>query len=197
MRGKKLAVTGAVASGKSTVCRILQTLGASSVSSDALVASCLDLNHSLATQILEIVGSQAISKSKSSFNRKAIAELIFQDDEKREKLENLLHPWVWKEILKYWQDHPSPKHIYVAEVPLLFEAEWQGRFDKVIWVQAPKNERLERYLRRPGATELDFALREKRLISEDVKRKQSHYIIDATQSEALIQEQLSLILQSL
>lgn len=197
MREKKLAVTGTIASGKSTVCRILQNLGASCVSSDALVASCFDLNHPLAKQILEIVGSVAISKSDSSFKRKVIAELIFQDDEKREKLEQLLHPWVWKEILRYWQDHPSSKGVYVAEVPLLFEVQWQSRFDKVIWVQAPYQKRLERYLTRPGASEKDFALREKRLISEDAKQGQSQYIIDSTQSESLIQEQLLRILQSL
>lgn len=197
MEGKKLAVTGAIASGKSTVCRILEELGASCVSSDALVASCLDIHHPLSAQILDIVGPQAISENKSALNRKVIAELIFQDDDKRKRLESLLHPWVWREIQKYWQDHPSLRDTYVAEVPLLYEVEWQARFDAVIWVQAPRNLRLERYLKRPGASEDDFVLRERRLISEDVKRNQSHYIVDATQSESFLRKSLSLLLQSI
>lgn len=197
MKGKKLAVTGAIASGKSTVCRILEELGASCISCDALVASCLNIDHPLAPKILSIVGSQAISESQSAFNRKVIAELIFRDDNKRVQLENVLHPWVWNEIQSYWQTHPSLRGVYVAEVPLLYEVEWQSRFDAVLWVDAPRSERLNRYLKRPGSSESDFFLREKRLISEDAKKQKSHFIIQSVPPENLIRESLELLLQSL
>lgn len=198
MKGKKLAVTGAIASGKSTVCRILQELGASCISCDALVASCLsDINHPLAPKILEIVGSEAISENKSAFNRKVIAKLIFENETKREQLENLLHPWIWRQIQAHWQAYPSLRNVYVAEVPLLYEVGWQHRFDFILWVEAPRTKRLERYLKRPQTSELDFSLREKRLISENAKKQQSHFIIESAVSEDLLREPLERLLQSL
>jgi len=85
----KIAITGGVASGKSSVCRFFQELGAYVVNADAIVHKLLDPSSDLGKQIIQLFGT---------LSRKRLSEIVFEDPEKLEKLEKLLHPAVLKKI---------------------------------------------------------------------------------------------------
>ena len=128
---KKIAVTGVLASGKSTVCRILESsCGAYVVSADAIVHRLLSPNT--------LVG-QKIERQFGTLDRKQIAKEVFSHPEKLKKLESLLHPEVKKELEKEYNQVKDQKKypLFIAEIPLLYETEMENLFDIVINVTAP------------------------------------------------------------
>jgi dephospho-CoA kinase len=134
---KKLAVTGGIASGKTSVCRILkEQYGAYVVSADAIVHQLLSLNTPERDQILNFLGKEIICNGQ--IDRKKIAAIVFSDEKKLKKLEKILHPSVFREIDKQYQaiNESEEYSLFVAEVPLLYESDKASWFDWVIAVIA-------------------------------------------------------------
>ena len=104
-------------------------------------------------------------------DRKKVGELVFQDREALLWLEGLLHPRVSAEYLQ-WRDQlarlPEPPDVCVTEVPLLYEAGSEGRFDKVVVITAPQ-------LLREQRTNVPMKGRSERLIDDREKVKRADY----------------------
>lgn len=124
-----IAVTGGMGSGKSRVAEALaKQLGAMNVSADLLCRDLLEIGKP---------GYQQIRKSFSAdfflpngeINRPALRKAIFSDSEQRERLDNILHPLVRKELIACAASAKAKGIDLVAEIPLLFEKGWQGDFD--------------------------------------------------------------------
>src|SRR3990167_10662892 len=98
---KKVAVTGGVSSGKTTVCRILEDHGAFQVSSDEIIHQLLSLNTICIKQVTDLIGSEIFKDGK--IDRKKVAELVFSSEEKLKALEKILHPLLFEEIEKLYQ----------------------------------------------------------------------------------------------
>jgi dephospho-CoA kinase len=115
-------------------------------------------------------------------DRDKVAEIVFADRDELAWLEALLHPRVAAAYTR-WRDElallPSPPAVCVAEVPLLYEAGGEGRFDVVVAVTAPAD------LRASRSTRSDFSLRDQRLIPdrEKVQRADFAYVNDGTVEE--------------
>ena len=133
---KKIAVTGGLSSGKTTVCGLLKKQGAYVVSADEIVHHLLSPHTPLGQQVIKLLGSDIVSHHQ--LDRKKIAHIVFSDSQKLEALEQLLHPQVLDEIEKAYQKikHNSAYRCFVAEVPLLYEIGAEKRFDLVIAVVA-------------------------------------------------------------
>ena len=105
-------------------------------------------------------------------DRGAIARRVFADRKQLDWLEQLLHPRVSQEYLE-WRDQlgqlPNPPQVVVTEVPLLYEAGSQDRFDKVVLITAPAEVRAKR-------SEVDAAAREPRLIPDEEKAKRADFV---------------------
>lgn len=131
---KKVAVTGGLSSGKSSVCRFFKKLGASVVSADEIVHQFLSPDTKLGQEVIHLFGQEIVTCGK--IDRKKIASLVFNDPTRLTALESLLHPAVFQEIEKQYEEanrtHSAP--LFVAEVPLLFEAHAEQMFDDVIVV---------------------------------------------------------------
>ena len=114
---KKIAVTGAVASGKSTVCNIFKNLNAYVVDSDKLVHQLLDIHTHLGKQITELLGPEIVENGQ--LNRKKIAQIVFQDLEKLTALETLIHPPVLQAIKDQYEDvrQKNEYSSFVVEIP--------------------------------------------------------------------------------
>jgi dephospho-CoA kinase len=133
---RKIAITGKLASGKSTVGRILQEYGAYVVDADEIVHSLLSLNTPTGKKVVELLGPEIVAGNQ--IDRRKISEIVFSDFKKLTSLENILHPAVKQEINKLFdhvKNNPTYK-MFVAEVPLLYESGMEKDFDLVIAVIA-------------------------------------------------------------
>jgi len=142
---RKIAITGNLASGKSTVSHILQEYGAYVVDADEIVHSLLSSNTPIREKVIKLLGPEIVVGNK--IDRKKITEIVFSDFEKLTSLEKILHPTVKQEIDRRFnlvKNNPSYK-MFVAEVPLLYEAGMQNDFDIVIAVIADEKIARQRF----------------------------------------------------
>jgi dephospho-CoA kinase len=132
---QRIAITGGVADGKTTVLRIFESLGAQTVSSDQLVAALLAPGTEVWEQLIREFG-QAIIAADGALVRERLAALAFGDPVARRRLNQIMHPAVVRALQAQLRAHePSLTPIFV-EVPLLIEVALQGFFDAVVVVQA-------------------------------------------------------------
>jgi dephospho-CoA kinase len=188
---RKIAITGGIASGKSSVCQIFKKLGAYVVSADAIVHELLRPNTDLGKIICQLLGIDC-PKSDNEF-RKVIAEIVFKDSESLKILETIVHPVVLKEIEKLY-NCALEKRVYtnfVVEIPLLFEIQNEQFYDVVITVLADENLAKKRY---SGS---HYDIRMKRQMKPEVKAKLSHYVIQNHGSIDDLEKQVIQINQTL
>ncbi len=131
---KKIAVTGGVSCGKSTVCLLLKKLGAYYVSTDEIVHTLLIPSTTLGNQLVQLLGKEILLKG--SFSRDRIAEKVFENPELLRKLEALIHPPVLQEIKKLYEKAEKERKypLFVVEIPLLYEIGEEKSYDFVILV---------------------------------------------------------------
>lgn len=142
----KIAVTGGVASGKSTVCRFFKELGSYVIEADAIVHDLLTPGSDLAKKVSRLLKLE-MEKDGEKF-RKAIAEKVFKDPDLLASLQEILHPAVLKKIEELFAE-VSKKGIYsqfVVEIPLLFEIRNEEFYDVTIAVLADENNARRRFV---------------------------------------------------
>ena len=140
-----IGITGGIGAGKSTLLDAFVRRGASSFSADSAVHA-LYSDPDVVAAVRERWGDDVIA-SNGAVDRAAIAAIVFNDDDERRWLEALLHPRVgdaWHAFVEAQRSQPDPPQFVVAEVPLLFEANLQDRYDAIVAITAPLSLRIER-----------------------------------------------------
>ena len=132
----KVGLTGNIASGKSGVQNILLLSG-------YIVFDADESAH------FHLVNSKVILDEFGTNDRNILAKTVFADKTKLKKLEEIIHPLVRQDIQDFFAVNNSEKAVF-ASVPLLFEAGFEDLFDKIIFVSAPYNVRLERLIKKNG-----------------------------------------------
>jgi dephospho-CoA kinase len=148
----KVALTGPVASGKSTVASLLREAGLPVLESD-MVARQAVAPGKPAWQALRQNFGPRFFKPDGSLDRPALARHVFTRPRARRKLEQLLHPWIARELqelLGQLQSRHEP--LVVVEIPLLYELGLEKSYDKVIVVRADEAGRKQRLARRDSRT---------------------------------------------
>lgn len=174
---KKIAVTGGLSAGKSTVCEILKDLGAYVVSADKIAHQLLSPGTATAEQVIDLLGSNILNGNE--LDRKKIAALVFSQPELLTALEKIIHPAVFNEIeRKYSQASRERKHpLFVAEIPLLYEAKAEENYDVVISVNASREVCRRRYTEHTHHSDEEFDNRMTRQIPSEHKANKAHYVI--------------------
>lgn len=174
----KVAVTGGLSCGKSTVCRLFQQLGATVVSADEIVHRLLTPESSTGKSVIALLGSDIVVDGK--IDRQKIAELVFNDplrneNNKLKRLESLLHPEVRKEIDRAYEEAKTRNStpLFIAEIPLLFETSREHEFDAVIVVVADPGVAEKRF---KGTLEA-YNIRNAHQMSLEEKIKKSPFIL--------------------
>ena len=166
-----VAITGGIGAGKSTALEAFRAHGAAVVSSDAIVHHLLATDDGVREAIVAELGDDVLGADGRP-DRASIARAVFADRKRLAWLEQLLHPLVSREYLR-WRDAlaalADPPRVCVTEVPLLYEVGGESRFDKVVLVTAPKKLREAR-----GRVLTDD--RESRLLSDREKAKKADYV---------------------
>jgi len=147
---KLIAITGGIGSGKSTVSKIIRDLGFTVLSCDDVYAELLE-RESFVKDVSLLVGvAPLIEKGRLVLNRRGIADKVFTDASLKKSLEEFTHPAIMNEIFSRAALANEPVFV---EVPLLFETGLDARFDNVIIVKRPLNQRLSAVCLRDGVDE--------------------------------------------
>ncbi len=148
-----LALTGGIASGKSTAAKLLKASVSELVffDCDLEVRSLLDSDAKTQAALVEEFGSRSIS-SKGTANRSYLRELTFTDIDKRKALEAILHPRVRQECLARHADWSKSEEslLFVADVPLLFENGFDFGYDYSVVVAVSRETQISRLKARNG-----------------------------------------------
>ena len=188
----QLANTGNMGSGKTTICEILISQGIPVYFSDNRAKELMNQDKFLVKHIQKLFGKE--SYRSGLLNRKWISEIVFKDSKALNELNNLVHPAVHQDYLK-WVNQQS-KDIVAYESAIVFEHGSEGKFDEVILVSCPERLRLDRVRERDGFTEEEIQLRTRFQWPDEKKRKVSDYIIENInflQAEQQVKTVLSLI----
>lgn len=174
---RKIAITGGLSSGKTSVCRILESCGAYVVSADEIVHQLLSSDTPLGQRIIKEFGSYIISNNQ--LDREKIAQLVFSNPAKLQLLETLIHPAVFNEIEKrYRRVAKEQKYtLFVAEIPLLYESKNEKFYDAVIAVVADPDLCIQRFNEKTGYSPEEYEKRMKRQIPPEQKATHADYVV--------------------
>ncbi len=140
----RVGLTGGLASGKSTVARMLAERGATVVDADRLVADLYAPDAPGARAVAELFGDRVLDEG-GAVDRPALAEIVFSDAEARRALERAIHPLVRERFAEIARETGG---VVVLEATLLVEAGYGPDFDLVVTVEADEDARLERAVER-------------------------------------------------
>lgn len=171
---KVIGLTGGIGSGKSTVAKYLISKGISVYIADEEAKKIMDSSEVI-DEIKNFFGDTIISK-RGKIKRKALAKIVFNDKEKLQKLNNIIHPRV-KQHFKDWLNLHKNEQFIVKEVAILFETNGHLECDKIILVTAPKEVRLQRVIERDRVSEEEVIARMNNQMPEEDKISKSDYII--------------------
>lgn len=175
---KKVAITGGLSCGKSSVCHVFKELGAHVVSADEIVRQLLSPKRHLGQQVIALLGKDIVVEGE--IDRRKIAEKVFRDRALLRSLENLIHPVVLSEIEKQYQqvNHQGKAPLFIAEIPLLFEVAQEQTFDATIVIWADPKACKERFIAMTGFGSDEYDKRMANQMSLDEKIKRADYVIN-------------------
>ncbi|MBL7689083.1 MAG: dephospho-CoA kinase [Bdellovibrionaceae bacterium] len=145
-----IGLTGGIASGKSSVARVFVRMGIPVVSADVLAHEVLEPGSEAVERIVELFG-RSVRANDGGIDRHRLGEIVFVDPTgaKLRALEQILHPQVRKKADELRQELRHKGHsVAVYEVPLLFEKDMQGLFDKIVCVAVRPEVQVQRLVAR-------------------------------------------------
>ncbi|MCX8031532.1 MAG: dephospho-CoA kinase [Thermodesulfovibrionales bacterium] len=187
-----VGLTGNYGMGKSTVAKIFRELGAITIDTDEIVADLLN-QQEIIHQIKETFGEEVVKGG--IVDKKLLANIVFSDPTFRIRLEDILHPKIFKlidERIKTLSD----SSIVVIEAPLIFERGYQNRFDIIITVYTSLEQAIQR-LREKGISEDEARLRLNNQFPIKMKVDKSDYSVDNSKTYDYTREQVMDIYQKL
>jgi dephospho-CoA kinase len=175
-----IGLAGGIGAGKSTVAGILARLGCLVVDSDARAKAALD-RPDVRDQLVQWWGEEILHPGVGGdrrVDRSKVAQVIFADPEQRKRLEALVHPIVRQDRAAAAREGAAAgAKAVVVDAPLLFEAGLDAECDAVIFVDAPRQTRLERVREHRGWSAEELARREAAQLPLQTKRSKADYVV--------------------
>lgn len=184
-----IGITGGIGSGKSTVCKIFESLGISVYYADDRGKALLTEDAALTLSVKQEFGEESYTPS-GELNRQYLAQTVFFDPERLEALNRLVHPAVAEDFEK-WAKHNSDSQYLLKEAALLYETGSYKSLDATICVMASKDLRMQRVLLRDHQRTSD-QVREimGKQVDDNVRREFSDYTIKNDSKTLLIPQVL-------
>jgi dephospho-CoA kinase len=172
-----IGLTGGIASGKSTVAKLLAKHGAETIDADQVARDVVEVGTVGLAAVVEEFGKGVLT-SEGTLNRENLGSIIFSEPNMRLQLEAILHPLIKARTLELISK--SQREIVVYAVPLLVEASVDYPFDFIVTVEAGQDNQLERLVRSRGLS-LDQA--RERLASQATREQRearADFVIDSS-----------------
>ena len=172
-----VALTGSIATGKSTVARMFEEDGFVIIDADSIAHEVLESQQEV---IARMFGDEVVRHG--TVDRKALGKVVFADSLKRKALEQLLHPLIYDVIEARAKEEDAKQKPYIVDIPLFFEG---GRYPikRTLVVYAAPKQQLERAMMRDGLDEEAVLERIASQIDIAEKRFLADYVIDNTKDE--------------
>ena len=191
----RVGLTGGVASGKSTVSAILAELGATVIDADQLAREVVEPGTPGLAAVVEEFGEEMLGDD-GGLDRAALGAVVFADEQKRRRLEGILHPLIRERSKQIEAEAPSDG-LVVHDIPLLAESGQADRFEAVIVVDVPEETQVERMTGQRGWTEEDARSRVAAQASREDRRAIATYVIDNTGTRDDLRERVTEVVEML
>ena len=189
----KIALTGSIGMGKSTVAAMFERAGVPVFDADAVVRALQGPGGALVERIGERFPGTV---SGGLLDREKLAATVLDDSAQLAALESLVHPAVQDARSAFIDKHKDAAAL-LFDIPLLFETGGEKAFDKVIVVSAPPDIQRNRVLSRPGMTEERLASILARQMANEQKRERADFVIDTSADLSTTEAQVRDILACL
>jgi dephospho-CoA kinase len=189
----KIALTGSIGMGKSTVAAMFERLGVPAFDADAVVRALQGPGGALVQRISERFPGTVES---GTLDRQKLAGVVLEDPQQLAALEGIVHPAVYDARLAFIdKNRKAPALLF--DIPLLFETGGEKDFDKVAVVSAPTDVQRARVLRRAGMTEEKLESILERQMPDEEKRRRADFVIDTSGDLSTTEAQIRDILACL
>jgi dephospho-CoA kinase len=170
----KIALTGSIGMGKSTVAKMFEAAGVPVFDADAVVRQLQGPGGALVDRIGELFPGTVRC---GTLDRDCLAQIVLEDPDKLAALEGIVHPAVrdWRQA---FIDKHSNAPALMFEIPLLFETGGEREFDKVVVVSAPADIQRARVLERQGMSAAKLQSILNRQTPDEEKRRRADFVID-------------------
>lgn len=191
-----IGLTGSIGTGKSTIARRLEELGAPIVDADLIAREVVEPGKSAYKEVVAAFGENVLHED-GTLNRAALGSIVFQDEAKRTQLNQIIHPEIRKEMLRQREEKIAENAACVImDIPLLFESNLTHFVDKILVVAVDEEKQLSRIVKRDqqGTEEANKRIASQIPVSE--KAAQADAVIDNNGPKAASFQQLDYILHS-
>ena len=172
---KIIGLTGGIGSGKSSVLEIFKKIGISTYNADESAKELINSDKKIIYSIKQLFGDDIYNENE--LNSKLVSKIVFNDKEKLKSLNSIIHPSVAIDFDKFCFKNRFASYV-VKEAAIIFETKTEIFFDKIIYVKAPKEIRIDRVMQRDKLSRNEVISRMQNQISEISIIDKCDFIID-------------------
>ena len=166
-----IGLTGGIGSGKSAAGIEFEKLGITVIDADEIAQKASLKNSKAYKEIVEYFGASILDNSQN-IDRRKLRNIVFNDDEQKKKLEQILHPAIREDISFAISNSKSPYTIIM--VPLIYETNSKDNYDRILVIDCDEDIQISRAVSRDGASEEDI----KKIINSQATKKERLSIAD-------------------
>ena len=194
----KVGLTGGIGSGKSTASRYFESLGAFVLDADEEVKSLITSNETVQYELISEFGTDIIDVT-GRVNKKKLARIAFQDEDHQQRLNSVVHPYIFnlidKEFNRVFNDK---KHgVFIVDAALIYETGFDAHLDYVIVVTAHLKNRMERALGRETLSREEILKRVGFQWPEEEKINMADFVVHNDGTEAELQKKIESLIKKL
>ena len=171
---KKVAITGGIGAGKTTVSNLFKKIGIPVFNSDEIAKELMHNDKQLKSDIIKAFGAESYINNK--LNRAYLSDIVFNDETLLNNINSIVHPQVKKEFNQWLLNEKSKYIIY--ESAIIFENSSEDVFDKIICVIAPEEDVISRVMKRNSFSRDKVISIISNQLPDQVKRNKADYIIE-------------------
>lgn len=187
---KKIGITGGIGSGKTTVCKVFELLGVPVFYADDEAKKLLGEDAEVKEAVVKAFGSILLN-GPGLINKKKLAEIVFNNSEKLQELNSIVHPVVRRRFEEWSAKHSSCIYV-LEEAAILFESGAYKFVDHAITIIAPEELRIERVMQRDKSTSEQVKTRIQNQMNDAEKIKRSQFVIVNDEHQLLIPQILDI-----
>lgn len=167
----KVALTGGIGCGKSTVCKLFSQYHIPIIDTDILARKLVEPETPALAEIIQFFGTDILTKD-GTLDRKKLANEVFNNQDSKLELESILHPKIRTEVEKKISNLSS--HYVIIAIPLLIETNQQHEYDKVLVIDCSAEQQIQRTLKRDERELSEIQL----IISNQISREERQRYAD-------------------